>query len=227
MQVHSWRCRTLAVVLCLGTGLAAQTARKPAAKPSPWKSYCHPQYGFCFKYPAGWTMLGEVFDGAGVVVAPPQKQERELWDAVTVALVIPPPQGVAEPVTIDDAIAQSVAGVRQSGQSFVTEQRQQRTVNGNPAEMVKLHYVEKVNGRAWTEELVFIEGPEWEIYSVALKTATATLPRMEPQFARIVDSWRLPLVGPPPGTSEEDGAKPKPKPGATGAAKKSSTSPNP
>ena len=46
-------------------------------------------------------MLGEVFDGAGVMVAPPQKQERESWDSVTVALVIPPPQGDDEPVTID------------------------------------------------------------------------------------------------------------------------------
>lgn len=156
-------------------------------------------------------MLGEVFDGAGVVVAPPQRQERELWDSVTVALVILPPQGDNEPVTINQAIAKAVAGVRQSGQSFETEQRQQRTVNGNPAQMVKLRYVEKATGFAWTEELVFIEGPDSAIYSVALKCATAALPRMEPLFARIVDSWSVPESGSAPAAGEGGAAAEKPK----------------
>ena len=218
------------MVLGLGAGLAGQTTGKPAVKPSPWKPYCHPGPSFCFKYPAGWTILGEVFDGNGVVVAPPQKQERELWDEVTVALVIPPPQGNSEPVTIGEAIAQAVAGVRRSGQNFETEQRQQRTVNGKPAEMVKLHYVDNSNGRAWTEELVFIEGPESEIYSVALKSATASLPRIEPMFTRIVDSWNLPEAGPPPGASEEGGTTETPKPASPATKptpKKPSSPPNP
>jgi hypothetical protein len=211
MQVHSWRHVALAIVLGLGTGLAAQTAHKPVAKSSSWKSYCHPEHSFCFKYPADWTMLGEVFNGAGVVVAPPQKQERELWDSVTVALVIPPPQGDNEPVTIGDAIAQAVAGVSRSGQSFETEQRQQRTVNGNPAQMVKMHYTDQATARAWTEELVFIEGPNSEIYSVALKSATATLPRIEPVFARIVDSWNVPQPSPAPPVGDTGAAADKPK----------------
>ena len=65
-------------------------------------------------------------------------------------------------------------------------------MNGNPAEMVKLRYVDKATGHAWTEELVFIEGPDSAIYSVALKCATPALLRMEPLFARIVDSWNVP-----------------------------------
>ncbi len=160
-------------------------------------------------------MLGEVLGGNGVVVAPPQKQERELWDAVTVALVIPSPSGTQESVTVGEALAQALAGVRSSGQSFKTEQRQQRTVNGMPAEMVKVHYVEQPSGRAWTEELVFIEGPHSEIYSVVLKSATASMPRMEPLFTRIVDSWNL------PNAAEEGGAIDKPTPASP--AKKSVT----
>jgi hypothetical protein len=214
----------LAVIISLSTGLAAQSAAKPAAKSSPWKSYCQPEHSFCFKYPAGWTMLGEVFDGAGVMVAPPQKQERELWDSVTVALVVPPPQGDDDPVTISQAISKAVAGVRQSGQTFETEQRQQRTVTGNPAEMVKLRYTEQATGHAWTEELVFIEGPDSAIYSVAMKCATAALPRMEPLFARIVDSWS---VG-EPGSGDCGAAADKPKPAAPKTVpKKPSTPPNP
>lgn len=208
MQVRSLRWLALVAVLGFGTNLASQTAGKPATKASSLKSYCHPALSFCFKYPAGWTLLGDIYNGAGVVVAPPQKQERELWDSVTVALVVPPPKGNEEPVTIGEAIGQAVAGVRRSGQSFDTEQRQQRTVNGKPAEMVKLHYVEQSTGRDWTEELVFVEGPESEIYSVALKSATASVPRIEPQFARIVDSWSLPAAAPPPDATGEDTAKP-------------------
>ena len=170
----------MAVLLGLTTLVAAQTAPKPAAKAVPWKSYCHPTHEFCFKYPATWSMLGEVFNGNGVVVAPAQKQARELWDEVTVALVIPAPEGDEEPVTVAEAIAHAVSSVRKSGQSFETVQRQQRTVNGKPAELVKLRYTEQGTAREWVEDLVFIEGPDSEIYSVALKTAPATLPTMEP-----------------------------------------------
>ena len=202
----------MAVLLGLTTLVAAQTAPKPAAKAVPWKSYCHPTHEFCFKYPATWNMLGEVFDGNGVVVAPTQKQARELWDEVTVALVIPAPEGDEEPVTVAEAIAHAVSSVRKSGQSFETVQRQQRTVNGKPAELVKLHYTQQGTAREWVEELVFIEGADSEIYSVALKTAPATLTTMEPLFQRMVDSWKLPEAVPPPGATEEGGTKSKPAP---------------
>src|SRR5271165_3132796 len=175
---------------------AAQTAAKPATSAPAVKSYCHPRYEFCFQYPVTWTMLSEVYDGHGVVVAPQQKLEREQWDEVTVALVIPAPDEDEDPVSIDEAIAQAVAGVRKSGQSFETLERQQRTVNGNPAESVKLHYVEQGSGREWIEELVFIEGPQSEIYSVALKSSPETLAKIEPPFQRMVSSWKLPQSGP-------------------------------
>ena len=219
----------MAVLSSLATLAAAQAVTKPAAKPAarplPWKSYCHAEHGFCFKYPAAWTLLGEVFDGNGVAVAPAQKQQRELWDAVTVALVIPAPEGDKEPVTIEEAIAQAVSGVRKTGQSFETLQRQQRTVDDKPAEMVKLHYKQQDSGREWIEELVFIEGPDSEIYSVALKTAPATLSVMEPQFQRMVASWKLPEAVPPPGAVEEGEAATKPK--AATLPSKTSTPPKP
>jgi hypothetical protein len=217
MQAGSLRRLVLLAVLSCSTGLASQTAGKTPAKANPSKSYCHPVYAFCFKYPSSWGMLGDVFGGAGVVVAPPQKQERELWDSVTVALVVAPPKENEEPTTIGEAIAQAVSGVRRSGQNFETVERQHRSVNGNPAELVKLHYIENSGGREWTEELVFIQGPDSEIYSVALKSAPASLPRMDPAFARIVDSWNLPDAASTPDTTDgAAGAKPKPaKPAST------------
>ncbi len=202
----------LAVGSCLSVG--AQTAHKPAAKTVPWKSYCHAEGGFCFKYPAAWTMLGEIFGGAGVVVAPPQQQARELWDEVTVAQVIPPPQGSEQPMTIGAAIAQAVSGVSKTGQPFETQERKQLTVGGNPAELVKLQYKEQDNGREWIEELAFIEGPDSAIYSVALKTAPATLSSMEPLFRRIMASWKLPEAGPPPPATGKASPAGKAKPAA-------------
>lgn len=219
----------VAVVFGLTALIAAQTASKLPAKALASKSYCHPEHGFCFKYSAAWIMLGEIFDGNGVVVAPPQRQQRELWDEVTVAQIVPPPEGDEEPVTIEETISQAVSSVRKSGQSFETLQRQQRTVDGKPAELVKLHYTEQGNGQEWIEELVFIEGPDSEIYSVALKTSPAALATMEPLFQRIVESWKLPVAVPPPGAGEVDGGKAKAAPAAPSktATPKLSTPPKP
>jgi len=67
-------------------------------------------------------MLGDVLDGHGVTIAPAQKQDREQWDEVTVALVIPAPDEDEDPVSLGEAIAKAVSGVRKSGQSFETLQ---------------------------------------------------------------------------------------------------------
>jgi hypothetical protein len=188
----------------------AQTAAKPPQKPVPAKKYCQAQGGFCFRYPSAWEMLGEIFDGNGVVVAPPQTQAREDWDEVTVALVVRAPRDGETPVTIDQAIASAVARVRESGQDLETEQRQQRRVDDKPAELVKVRYTDKNSGRQWVEELVFIEGPGWEIYFVGLKCTPASQARMESQFSRIVESWTLPEATPvPPDAKSQNASPPK------------------
>jgi hypothetical protein len=201
----------LSLVLSLGlsTIAVAQAAPKPAPKPLPTTKYCQADGGFCFRYPASWSVLGEVFDGKGVVVAPEQKQEREHWDEVTVALVVPPPKNPGDAVTIDQLIEQAVSGVRDSGQGFETLERQRRRVDGKPAQMMKLHYADKADGREWIEELVFVEGPDAEIYSLALKCAPASTSKIEPAFSHIVDSWTLPVPEPPAEAPAEPAAPPK------------------
>ena len=206
MQARLWKFARWSVLLLAAT-LAAQTTARPPNKAATLKSYCHPELGYCFKYPAAWEILGQVFEGNGVVVAPTQKGDQELWDEVTVTLIIPAPEGNKEPVSIGEAIEQAVSSVRKTGQNFETLERRQRAVDGQPAEVVKLHYVEQGTGHEWTEELVFIEGPQSEIYSVALKASPLTLAQMEPQFTRIVDSWKLPK----PEVSYEGATTPKPK----------------
>src|SRR5271169_4352460 len=84
----------------------SSSSRPPASKSAAWKRYCQPRGGFCFKYPGSWSMLGEVFDGNGVAIAPPQKQDRSLWDAITVALAVPPSTGDEEPLGLNGVIEQ-------------------------------------------------------------------------------------------------------------------------
>ncbi len=79
---------------------------------------------------------------------------------------------------------------------------------------MKLRYTDQADGHEWIEELVFIDGPDSEIYSIALKTAPPTLAHMEPLFQRIVQSWKLPEAASPPGATGKSPAGAKPKPAA-------------
>ncbi len=179
------------MVLGLASVAASQTAA-PAHKPAvPWKRYCQPNAGFCFKYPSSWTMLGDVFDGNGVVVAPPQKEDRALWYEITLAMVAPSPEGDEEGPGLNGIIEQAMAAMREAGQNFVTLQRQERTVDHQPAQMLKARYREKATGHDWVEEMIFIQGQENEIYSVALKSAPQDLARLEPVLKGVLDSWTL------------------------------------
>jgi len=205
------------IAMALGlASVAAAQASAPAHKPAvPWKRYCQPNAGFCFKYPSNWTMLGEVFDGNGVVVAPPQKEDRALWFEITLAMVAPSPEGDEEGPGLNGIIEQAMAAMREAGQNFVTLQRQERAVDHQPAQMLKAKYREKATGHDWVEEMIFIQGPENEIYSVALKCAPQDLARLEPVLKGVLDSWTLPQPGSPAGDSDESA----PTPTAPGGSK--------
>ena len=138
-----------------------------------------------------------------MVVAPQQTIDRNLWDEVTVAAVVPPPGEDGPAVTIDQVIETAMSNMKASGHSPATLQRQERTVEGLPAQMIRVRYHDEQSGRDWIEQLVFIEGPEQEIYSVALKAQPTTITRLEPAFDSIVRSWRLEssaTAGAPPPT---------------------------
>ena len=184
-----------ALISIQAVGAVAQTA-KPAHPATPWKRYCQPDGGFCFKYPPSWRMMGDIYGGNGVMIAPAQKDEQPVSDEITVAMVAPP-KDADEALGLEGIIQQAAAGMRDAGQNFQTLQRQQRTVDAKPAEMLKAQYRDKATGHDWIEELVFIEGPDNEIYSVALKTLPENMTKLEPLFAEVVRSWTLPEPEPP------------------------------
>ncbi len=176
----------------------------PVSKAAPWKRYCQPDVGFCFKYPGSWSMLGEVLNSNGVVVAPRQKEDRALWDAITIALVVPSPEGNEEPLGLNGVIELATSRLQKSGQSFETLQRQERTVDHQPAQMLKVRYREKSSGRDWIEAMVFIEGPGNEIYSVVLKCSPQNLAQLEPALNGVLASWMLLEPESPGGQTDEE-----------------------
>jgi hypothetical protein len=184
------------VAALITSSIAVGQSAKPAHPVAPWKRYCQADGGFCFKYPSTWKMLGEIYDGNGVVVAPQQKDEQPLWNVITAAMVAPP-KDADQALGLDGVIQQAAAGMRDAGQNFQTLQRQSRTVDGKPAQLLKAQYREKNSNRDWVEELIFIEGPDDEIYSVALKSQPQDIVRLEPVFTEIVRTWTLPEPEPP------------------------------
>ena len=216
-------CRLLPLLLLLSCTLAtlAQPTHQVGHKAVVRQQHCQPEKGFCFKYPATWSVLGEVFEGNGVVVAPHQNQDRTLWDSVTVALVVPPPRGDEDPVSINQLIEQTKASLREEGQNVQTLRRQERRVDGKPAQVLKVRYHDKAGDRDWIEQLVFIEGPQGEIYSVALKCSPPSWSDLEPVFNEILESWILPEPEPPENAVEEE------QPGASAPAPKTPPKSNP
>ena len=176
-----------AALLGLATLSAAQTPAPPHVPTA--RKYCHEDLGFCFWYPTSWRVLGEVFDGNGVVIAPEQKEDRALWDVITVAMVAPSSED--GDVTLNGVIERATSAMRDAGQNFETLQRQARSVAGNPAQLLKARYHESKTERDWIEELVFLEGPQNEIYSVGLKCAPDHLARLEPVLNRVLATWKL------------------------------------
>jgi hypothetical protein len=185
--------RWLLLAVCFANVFCLAQSKPPKSSsrtPFAQKKYCQQGGGFCFSYPASWTVLGESM-GDGVIVAPQQRLDRELWDEVTVAAVVPPPAENQPPTSIDQVIETAMTNMKGSGHDPATLQRQEITVAGLPAQMIRIRYHDDGSGRDWIEQLVFIEGPYQEIYSVALKAQPGTISPLESVFDGIVRSWKL------------------------------------
>jgi len=188
----SYRSVLIVAFLALGalSSAAQQEPGEAPSKPAPYsKRFCSTEDGFCFAYPANWVVLGQAFDD-GIVVAPKQSGDRALWDEVTVATIVPAPGDGQLSTSVEQVIDTATNNMRASGRNPATLQRQERTVDSLPAQMLKIRYHDEDSGRDWIEEVVLIEGPQQEVYSVALKAQPATLSTLEPAFAAILRSWK-------------------------------------
>lgn len=176
-----------------------------------WKTYCSEEGAYCISYPPDWNVVGDVFEGTGIVMAPPQNgKEKSQWDEVTASVATIPEMEGKEPPTFDEIL--SVAMRDLPGKNVQTLQRTELTVAKRPAELVKIQYDDPDTGKPWVEEIVFIDDGD-AIYSTALRAVPEDLEKLEPVFRTIVATWRpseeAPAVPAPPAK------KPAPKPDAT------------
>jgi hypothetical protein len=193
----------------MGTSIAltcfAQST--PKAPTPPAKRFCQQEGGFCFSYPASWTVLGEAFDN-GVVIAPQQWGERSLWNVVTMVAIPEPNNPGQTPTSIDQLIESAMDNMRAAGHVPATLERQARMVAGLPGQMIRLRYHDDATGRDWVEQLVFAEGPEQEIYSASLKAQPPDFARLQPAFENILRSWKLQTAEPPSARSSGPATSP-------------------
>jgi hypothetical protein len=181
-----------------------------------WKTYCSEEGAYCISYPPDWNVVGDVFEGTGVVMAPPQSpKEKSQWDQVTSSVsYIPETEGDQDAPTFDDVLSSAMKQL--PGNNVQTLQRTELVLAKRPAQLVKLQYDDPETKKTWVEEIVFIDDGD-AIYSTALRAVPENLEKLEPIFRTIVATWRpseeAPAV-PAPSAPKKPAGTATPKPSA-------------
>ena len=176
-----------------------------------WKTYCSEEAEYCVSYPPNWDVVGDVMEGNGVVMAPPQEgKDKSLWDEITASVTdLPDPEKGKERPSFDDILSVALKGL--PGTNVQTLQRTEMELHGRDAELVKVSYDDKETGKPWIEEIVFIDD-ELAIYSIALRATPDDAPGLEETFRKIVASWRpseaAPAVPAKPSAPKKPATKP-------------------
>ncbi len=174
-----------------------------------WKNYCSEEAEYCVSYPPDWDVVGDVMEGTGVVMAPPQEgKDKSLWDEITVSVTdLPEPEKGKERPSFDDIVSVALNGL--PGDNVQTLQRSELTLHDRDAELIKVSYNEKDTNRPWIEEIVFIDD-ELAIYSIALRATPNDVAALEETFRKIVATWRPSEAGPAAPETPAKPASPKP-----------------
>ena len=173
------------------------TPKTCATKPAPstpaagqWHTECSKLGGFCIQVPHAWKALGDVFDGAGFVVAEPDtKKEQDDWNQITAAATDMPEGSNGQERPTTDELIDIILGSPSSGIHAQTLQRSRLLVAGMPAEVLKIRLHSREASTDAIEFIALLDDGE-TIYSVALGCAPEDATRLEPVFDRVLHSWR-------------------------------------
>lgn len=158
--------------------------------------------------PAHWKALGDVFDGAGFVVAEPDvKKPQDDWNQITASATDMPEASDGRERPTTDELIDIILGSPSSGIQAQTLQRSKSMVAGMPAETLKIRLKAKESAQDAIEYIAMMDDGE-TIYSVALGCAPEDAARLEPIFDRVLHSWKATAPTPVPNT-------PAPPAGAT------------
>ncbi|MGE5110426.1 MAG: hypothetical protein ACM3JB_06190 [Acidobacteriaceae bacterium] len=173
------------------SGSKNSESSKPAPKSSlrHWRTYCSEEAEYCISYPPDWDVVGDVMEGNGIVMAPPQNgKNKALWNDITVSVTDLPETEEGKPSpSFDDIVSVALSGL--PGKNVETLQRSQLTLHERDAELIKVSYNDKETNQPWVEEIIFIDD-ELAIYSIALRSTPDDVATLEETFRRVVASWR-------------------------------------
>ena len=185
--------RPVAILLLLSSLLSAQ-ATKPAPKnpagSKPGMSYfCNQDLGYCFDFPMSWKMLGQVYDGYGAVVAPPQEGDQSTWANVTVAAVEVPTEEGKNPPGVEDLVTSLVGKMTEQVQNMETVRRTEDTLAQHPAQLLQVRYDE--GGKRWSETIVATDGGNGMFYTIVYKAPAADEAKYDKGFNEVLKSFRI------------------------------------
>lgn len=160
----------------------------PPAKPHT-STYCNHDMGFCFDYPLSWKLLGEVYEGHGATVAPPQTGDQSEWSNVTVAAIEIPAEEGKTPPTVEDLVTALSGKMAEQTQNMQTVRRSEETLAHHPAQLFQVRYDE--NGKRWGETIVAMDGGDGKFYTVVYKAPSADEAKYQTHVEAILKSFRL------------------------------------
>lgn len=186
-----------------------KVAPKASTGVAEWRSECSKAGGFCVQVPQAWKALGDVFDGAGFVVAEPDaKKEQEDWNQITAAAMDMPEGANGQERPSTDALIDMILGSPSSGIHAQTIQRSRSLIAGMPAEVLKVRLRANEASTDAIEFIALLDDGE-TIYSVALGCTPEDAARLEPVFDHVLHSWRA--ITPTSAPSTPAPATPKPE----------------
>ena len=180
--------RWLAVLL-ISAALAFGQAGPSAPTKAKDSNYCNQDLGFCFNYPLDWKLLGEVYDGHGVAIAPPQAGDEAEWAQVTVAAIEIPTQEGKTPPTVEDLVTSLLGKMASQAENMETVRRSEETLAGRPAQVLQVRYDE--NGNRWGEIIVAMDGGNDTFYTVVFKAKASDEEKYQKPVEGILKTFRL------------------------------------
>jgi hypothetical protein len=192
---------------------ATGTAKAPAKATdvSAWRAECSKTGGFCIQVPSTWKSLGEVFDGAGLVVAEPDaKKSQDDWNQITAAATDMPEAKNGEDRPSTDELIDIILGSPSSGIKAETLQRSRTLLAGMPTDVLKVRLRSKESTTDAVEFIALMDDGE-TIYSVAVGCAPEDATRLEPVFEHVLHSWKATTPTAAPNLPATPDAAPPPK----------------
>ena len=186
----------------LGTASAENqspgSARHTRKADSVDRTECVQTVGLCVAVPASWQRLGSVFEDLGFVVAESSPGvSPETRPSLTVAAMdVPAEMKGGGPPSLDSLVA--VVLRPDSSFTFETLQRTRLLLNGNEAEIVRVHEHNQAAGNDVIENVALIEGDDGLVYSIALRCAPEDFARLQPVFQKTAHSWYVKQPAPEP-----------------------------